>query len=130
MERGRGRAFLAQRNPFARQGPDRDARHRAGQGAFRAAGRAVLAAGRRPRHARWFRWLLFSVVTWAWVMPGPVVGIGLHEIILMLPDGPWETGALLRPIAVAFDVGAGDPGVADCGCLSLADRAFDPAGVV
>lgn len=42
------------------------------------------------RDTRWFRWLLFSVVTWAWVMPGPVVGIGLHEIILSLPDGPWK----------------------------------------
>ncbi len=49
------------------------------------------------RDARWFRWLLFSIVTWAWVMPGPVVGIGLHEIILMLPEGPWKNALYYGP---------------------------------
>lgn len=47
------------------------------------------------RDCGWFRWLLFSVLTWAWVLPGPAIGIGLHETILALlghlPDGPWTT---------------------------------------
>ena len=45
------------------------------------------------RASRWFRWLLFSVLTWVWVLPGPVIGIGLQETILALlgrlPEGPW-----------------------------------------
>jgi iron(III) transport system permease protein len=44
------------------------------------------------RDSRWFRWLWFSVLIWVWVLPGPAVGIGLHEIIMNLvalsPDGP------------------------------------------
>lgn len=36
------------------------------------------------RDCRWFRWLLFTVVTGAWVMPAPVIGIGLHELILQM----------------------------------------------
>jgi iron(III) transport system permease protein len=42
------------------------------------------------RDSRWFRGLLFGILTWAWVTPGPVVGIGLHELILLLPPGPWK----------------------------------------
>ena len=42
------------------------------------------------RDCRWFRWLLLGILTWAWVMPGPVVGIGLHDTILWLPEGPWK----------------------------------------
>jgi iron(III) transport system permease protein len=39
------------------------------------------------RDARWFRLLLFSVATLAWVLPGPLVGIGLRDLILGLPEG-------------------------------------------
>jgi iron(III) transport system permease protein len=49
------------------------------------------------RDARWFRWVLFSIVVGAWVMPGPVVGIGLHEIILSLPEGPWKDALYYGP---------------------------------
>jgi ABC-type Fe3+ transport system permease subunit len=42
------------------------------------------------RDCRWFRWLLFGVLTWVWVLPGPVVGIGLHTLIRLLPAGPWK----------------------------------------
>ena len=31
------------------------------------------------------------MATWAWVLPAPVVGIGLHKLILLLPEGPWKT---------------------------------------
>jgi iron(III) transport system permease protein len=45
------------------------------------------------RGCGWFRWFLFSVLTCAWVLPGPVVGIDLHELILQtvdwLPNGVW-----------------------------------------
>lgn len=41
------------------------------------------------RDRAWFRWLLFSMLTWAWVLPGPAVGIGLHDLIMRLPPGPW-----------------------------------------
>jgi ABC-type Fe3+ transport system permease subunit len=33
------------------------------------------------RDCGWLRWLLFSVLTWAWVLPGSVVGIALHGVI-------------------------------------------------
>ncbi len=49
------------------------------------------------RDARWFRWLLFSVATWAWVLPGPVVGIGLREIIMNLPEGVWKDALYYGP---------------------------------
>ena len=42
------------------------------------------------RERAWFRWLLFSVLTWAWVLPGPAVGIGLRDVIMQLPEGPWK----------------------------------------
>ena len=55
-------------------------------------------------HCRWLRWLLFSVLTWAWVLPGPVVGLGLHETILALvqhlPAGPWHTWLYYGPSPV------------------------------
>jgi ABC-type Fe3+ transport system permease subunit len=73
------------------------------------------------RDARWFRWLLFGVAIWAWVMPGSVVGIGLKELIQVLvnawPDGPlavslykapsplpvmWAQALRVLPIAVVF----------------------------
>jgi iron(III) transport system permease protein len=49
------------------------------------------------RERAWFRWLLFSVLTWAWVLPGPAVGIGLLEAIMGLPDGPWKVILYYRP---------------------------------
>jgi iron(III) transport system permease protein len=49
------------------------------------------------RERAWFRWLLFSVLTWAWVMPGPAVGMGLLEAIMHLPDGPWKVILYYRP---------------------------------
>lgn len=43
------------------------------------------------RECRWLRWLLFSVATWAWVLPGPVVGIALQKTIQIIvswqPEG-------------------------------------------
>jgi iron(III) transport system permease protein len=73
------------------------------------------------RESRWFRWLLFGVAIWAWVMPGSVVGIGLKELIQVLvrawPDGPlavslyfapsplpvmWAHALRVLPIAVVF----------------------------
>jgi iron(III) transport system permease protein len=73
------------------------------------------------RDSRWFRWLLFGVSIWAWVMPGSVVGIGLKELIQLLvrawPDGPlavslyyapsplpvmWAQALRVLPIAVVF----------------------------
>ncbi len=38
----------------------------------------------------WFRWLLFGVLTWVWVLPGPAVGMALHQTIMLLPEGPWK----------------------------------------
>jgi ABC-type Fe3+ transport system permease subunit len=49
------------------------------------------------REAPWFRWLLFSAASFAWVIPGPVVGIGLHEIIIWLPEGPWKDALYYGP---------------------------------
>jgi iron(III) transport system permease protein len=37
----------------------------------------------------WLRLYLLVLLMAAWVTPGPVVGIGLKELILALPDGPW-----------------------------------------
>ena len=73
------------------------------------------------RESRWFRWLLFGVSTWAWVMPASVVGIGLKELIQEIvqawPAGPladllyfapsplpvmWAQGLRMLPIAVVF----------------------------
>jgi ABC-type Fe3+ transport system permease subunit len=73
------------------------------------------------REARWFRVLLFSVVTLAWILPGPVVGIGLHDLVMILarrwPNGPlamalyhgpsplpmmWVQTIRTMPIAVVF----------------------------
>jgi ABC-type Fe3+ transport system permease subunit len=45
----------------------------------------------------WFRWPLFGVVTWVWVVPGPAVGIGLHKLFLLLPEGPWKTALWYGP---------------------------------
>ncbi|MSQ94477.1 MAG: iron ABC transporter permease [Gemmataceae bacterium] len=42
------------------------------------------------RERAWFRWLLFGVLTWVWVLPGPAVGMALQETILWLPNGPWK----------------------------------------
>lgn len=42
------------------------------------------------RESMTFRWLLFGVVIWVWVLPAPAVGMALHETIMMLPDGPWK----------------------------------------
>jgi iron(III) transport system permease protein len=84
---------------------------------------AILALGGcwLARESRWFRWLLFSVLTWAWVLPGPVVGIGLHEAIMKLVElsphgavatllyrGPsplpvmWVQAIRVLPVAVVF----------------------------
>jgi len=73
------------------------------------------------RDSTWFRWLMFSVLTWAWVLPGPVVGIDLHDLILAIVDwspnsawaavmyrGPspvpiiWVQTMRVLPIAVVF----------------------------
>ena len=73
------------------------------------------------RDRRWFRWLLFSVSTWIWVLPGPIVGIGLQEAIQVIvswqPEGPaalllyrlpsplpliWAQTVRALPIAVVF----------------------------
>jgi iron(III) transport system permease protein len=54
------------------------------------AGLALMGCWLARAHA-WFRWLLFSVLIWAWVLPGPVIGIGLHDLIMLLPEGPWKT---------------------------------------
>jgi iron(III) transport system permease protein len=45
----------------------------------------------------WFRWPLFGVVTWVWVVPGPAVGIGLHKLFFLLPEGPWKTALWYGP---------------------------------
>lgn len=58
---------------------------------------AALAGCWLAREARWFRWLLFSVATWAWVTPGPVVGIGLRGLITALPAGPWMAPLYYAP---------------------------------
>lgn len=49
------------------------------------------------RDARWFRWLLFSLVTWVWVLPGPIVGMGLRDVISVLPEGPWKDALYYGP---------------------------------
>jgi len=53
------------------------------------------------RERAWFRWLLFSVLTWAWVLPGPVVGIALHDLILAIvehwPNGVWAAAMYRGP---------------------------------
>src|SRR5262249_25732633 len=49
------------------------------------------------RDARWFRWLLFGSAMCAWVLPGPVVGIGLNDLIMALPGGPWKTALYYAP---------------------------------
>jgi ABC-type Fe3+ transport system permease subunit len=73
------------------------------------------------RESRWFRWLLFSVMTWVWVLPGPAVGIGLHDLIMEIvswsSDGPlalalyrgpsplplmWVQAMRTLPVAVLF----------------------------
>lgn len=43
-----------------------------------------LAAG-----ARWLRFYLLVLLMAAWVLPAPVIGIGLKELTLAFPDGPW-----------------------------------------
>jgi iron(III) transport system permease protein len=43
-----------------------------------------LAAG-----ARWLQMYLLIVLMTAWILPAPVIGIGLKELTLALPDGPW-----------------------------------------
>jgi iron(III) transport system permease protein len=46
------------------------------------------------QESRWLRAYLLAMLTTAWVLPGPVVGIGLKELILRcveaLPYGPWS----------------------------------------
>jgi iron(III) transport system permease protein len=37
--------------------------------------------------SRWLRFLLIAVITLAWALPGPIVGIGLKETIALLPEG-------------------------------------------
>jgi len=69
------------------------------------------------RDSRAFRWLLFGVVTWIWVLPGPAIGMALKQAIDLLPDGPWKAllyygpspapliwaqGMRALPIAVVF----------------------------
>lgn len=69
------------------------------------------------RDRAWFRWLLFGLASWIWVLPGPAVGMALHTTILWLPEGPWKTllwhgpssapliwaqGLRLLPIALVF----------------------------
>jgi ABC-type Fe3+ transport system permease subunit len=44
-----------------------------------------LAAG-----ARWLRFCLLVMLMAAWVLPAPVIGIGLKELTLALPNGPWQ----------------------------------------
>ncbi len=56
-----------------------------------------LAACWLARDSRWFRWLLFSVAVAAWVIPGPVVGIGLLETIHALPPGPLKDALYYGP---------------------------------
>jgi iron(III) transport system permease protein len=73
------------------------------------------------RDRGWLRWLLFSVAIWAWVLPGPIVGIGLQKTIQAIvswqPDGMaarllyrarsplplvWAQTVRVLPIAVVF----------------------------
>lgn len=49
------------------------------------------------RERAWFRWPLFGVVTWVWVVPGPAVGMALHKLFLLLPEGPWKTALWYGP---------------------------------
>ncbi|MBI2806424.1 MAG: iron ABC transporter permease [Planctomycetes bacterium] len=42
------------------------------------------------RERSWFRWMLFGVIAWIWVLPGPVVGMALHKLFFLLPGGPWK----------------------------------------
>jgi iron(III) transport system permease protein len=73
------------------------------------------------RDSTWFRWLTFSVLTWAWVLPGPLVGIDLSDLIrigvqseasgtwaAVMYHGPspvplmWVQTMRVLPIAVVF----------------------------
>jgi iron(III) transport system permease protein len=73
------------------------------------------------RDCAWFRWLIFSVLTWAWVLPGPVIGIALDDLIrigvrvepigiwtAVMYEGPspapviWVQTMRVLPIAVLF----------------------------
>jgi ABC-type Fe3+ transport system permease subunit len=58
---------------------------------------SALTACWLARDARWFRWLLFSAAVGAWIIPGPVVGIGLQQIIINLPPGPWKDALYYGP---------------------------------
>jgi iron(III) transport system permease protein len=49
------------------------------------------------RDSRWLRQFVLVLAMAAWVAPGPVVGIGLQELILSLPDGPWQTALYYGP---------------------------------
>jgi iron(III) transport system permease protein len=53
----------------------------------------ALSACWLARESRWFRAILFSALTWIWVLPGSAVGIGLHDTIMAIvqhmPEGPW-----------------------------------------
>lgn len=49
------------------------------------------------RDSRWFGGFLLMLMVLAWTLPGPVVGIGLKELIMRLPPGPLETLLYLGP---------------------------------
>jgi ABC-type Fe3+ transport system permease subunit len=53
------------------------------------AGLAVVGCWLARGHAG-FRWMMFGVLTWVWVLPGPAVGMALQDTILWLPDGMWH----------------------------------------
>ncbi|MBI1832593.1 MAG: ABC transporter permease subunit [Planctomycetes bacterium] len=58
-------------------------------GGFLTAGAALVGCW-LARDSAWLRWLLFGVLTAAWVLPGPIVGVGLQRLILVIPPGPWK----------------------------------------
>ena len=62
-------------------------------------------------------------------MPGPVIGIGLHEIILALPEGPWKDALYYGPSPLPLMWVQGIRG-ADRGDFPVADRASDSARIV